>query len=722
MEAGADPKGLSTELDELTGPVRDEDNRGGGSDDIGDVSWAVPTVTLRYPSNIPNLPGHNWVNGIAMATPLAHKGATAGVPPGPAGPRPARGAAASVPGAGGAADLRKLLFAAMVLLVAAVFYPVLGHQLLAWDDTTHVRENPYLQAPAFFWRSAYQGIYMPITFNIWCAINAVVGKAPWAYHLANLILHGLNTLLVFWCLRLSLRRVREVDLRAPAPPGRPARTSRWADLQADLPAAAGALLFALHPVQVEPVSWVTSLKDVASGSFALGALGLHLQGLPAGAGTHRRRLAALAALSFLAAMLCKAMALAALLMAAIFSRLLFARGLRRTAVELSPWALVAVPVLLMNLRSQARLTMFYSTPLPFRPLVALDALGFYLYKLLWPVQLLPAYGRSARLVIESGQIYWSFIPGVLFLVGVGLAVRRWPTLAAGALTFVAGFALVSGLIYFAAQENTTVYDRYLYLSMLGPALLLAVALDRARALGRWPLAAAGVLLVALGAKSAVQTRHWHDDVSLWSYNVAQAPESPVALINLGFAYSGRGRGAEALPLYERAVRLVPQDPEARNNLGAALAAEGTLEAAAAQFQAALEINPRNLAARFNLARYQLKRGDRAGGLQNLQHVLQQDPRHRDAAIELGVAYLEGGDLPRCVSWMREAVRRHPRDAEALTLLGVALARQGEVLQAVAHFREALRLDPRNAMARANLATALRDRRSSRPASDGPPPR
>jgi aminobenzoyl-glutamate utilization protein B len=70
--------GLATELDKLTGPVSDEDNRGGGSDDIGDVSWAVPTVTLRYPSNIPGLPGHNWANAIAMATPIAHKGVIAG--------------------------------------------------------------------------------------------------------------------------------------------------------------------------------------------------------------------------------------------------------------------------------------------------------------------------------------------------------------------------------------------------------------------------------------------------------------------------------------------------------------------------------------------------------------------------------------------------------------------------------------------------------------------
>ena len=70
--------GLATKLADLTGPVKPEDNTGGGSDDIGDISWNVPTVTLRYPSNIPGLPGHNWANAIASATPIAHKGATAG--------------------------------------------------------------------------------------------------------------------------------------------------------------------------------------------------------------------------------------------------------------------------------------------------------------------------------------------------------------------------------------------------------------------------------------------------------------------------------------------------------------------------------------------------------------------------------------------------------------------------------------------------------------------
>jgi aminobenzoyl-glutamate utilization protein B len=70
--------GLAMELARLGGPTRDEDNRGGGSDDIGDVSWTVPTVALRYPSNIPGLPGHNWANAVAMATPIAHKGAVAG--------------------------------------------------------------------------------------------------------------------------------------------------------------------------------------------------------------------------------------------------------------------------------------------------------------------------------------------------------------------------------------------------------------------------------------------------------------------------------------------------------------------------------------------------------------------------------------------------------------------------------------------------------------------
>jgi len=77
-ELKVEEKGLATKIAELRAPQKEEDRRGGGSDDIGDVSWAVPTVTLNYPSNIPNLPGHNWSNAIAMATPIAHKGNIAG--------------------------------------------------------------------------------------------------------------------------------------------------------------------------------------------------------------------------------------------------------------------------------------------------------------------------------------------------------------------------------------------------------------------------------------------------------------------------------------------------------------------------------------------------------------------------------------------------------------------------------------------------------------------
>jgi aminobenzoyl-glutamate utilization protein B len=77
-EIGANPRGLAKELGRLGQPVPESQKRGGGSDDIGDVTWTLPTVTLRYPSNIPGLPGHNWTDAVAMATPIAHKGATAG--------------------------------------------------------------------------------------------------------------------------------------------------------------------------------------------------------------------------------------------------------------------------------------------------------------------------------------------------------------------------------------------------------------------------------------------------------------------------------------------------------------------------------------------------------------------------------------------------------------------------------------------------------------------
>ncbi len=565
-----------------------------------------------------------------------------------------------------------------------MYYPVAGHGFLLWDDTVHVSENPHIRNTAFFWSSPYQGIFMPITYSLWSASVRLFGASPAPLHLLNAALHLGCSLLVFFLLRRLL----------PATVG-----EDKPDRRTTLAAGLGALLFALHPVQVEPVSWITSLKDMASGLFALAALLFmvrHLQGVAG------RRDQVLAGAAFLCALLCKPVTVSVILMAGALGWLLLHVPAGRLARSLAPWALMAAPLLLLTSRAQGRLTMLYESPLLIRPLIALDSLGFYLGKVLLPLDISPAYGRSARAVIESGQVYWTWLFGAAFLVLVLLLRRRLPILLAAAAIFVSGFVLVSGLMPFAAQDNTTVYDRYLYLAMLGPALLLGWAV--ARSPHRAVVAAVALVLVTLGIKSGAQTRWWRDDITLWSATLEARPESPVALINLGFANNQRGDKARALALYREAVQAAPRDPQAHNNLGALLAEQGRLDLAGAEFRASLKADPNNVDAHHNLGKLLLKEGKLSGAVKHLTLVLRHRPRHLEGTLDLGEVYLRAGKLDQCVQLMKQVVGWHPKP-DALLLLGVALARKGDLKGATVAFRRVLAMDPNNQMARMNLLRA-----------------
>jgi protein O-mannosyl-transferase len=602
----------------------------------------------------------------------------------------ARGRKASRPAATPASAVPSWVFLALVAAaVLLVYYPVLGHTFLLWDDTVHVSENPHILNTAFFWTTPYQGIYMPITYSIWSATVRLFGLTPGPLHAINMGLHLGCALLVFALLRRLL---------AALPDGEAPDATRIT-----LGAGLGALLFALHPVQVEPVSWITSLKDMASGLFALTALLFmvrHLQGQGGRLGQ------VLAGLAFLCALLCKPVTVSVILMAGAMGWLVLRLPLDRLARALAPWAVLAVPLLLLTGRAQGRLTMLYESPALLRPLIALDSLGFYLGKVFFPLDISPAYGRSARAVIEAGEVYWTWLPGAIFLVGAVLLRRRLPALLPAAAIFISGFVLVSGLMPFAAQDNTTVYDRYLYLAMLGPALALGWVIVRARR-RTLVVAVAAVVLLAFGIKSGAQTRWWRDDISLWSATLERRPESPVALINLGFANNQRGDKARALELYGKAVKAAPRDPQARNNMGAMLAEQGRLDLALVEFQASLAADPDNADAHHNMGKLQLKQGKYPEAEQHLKKVLTRSPRHLEAALDMGELYLRAGRMDLCVRYMRQVVGWHPKP-DAPLLLGVALARTGNLKGATAAFRRVLAMDPNNAIARANLARAEAD--------------
>jgi tetratricopeptide (TPR) repeat protein len=594
------------------------------------------------------------------------------------------------------ARILPIALALLLGIIALIYLPAAGHRLLDWDDTTYVTGNPKLADWKAIWTGWSTG-YMPLTETIWWLVYQGWGVQPAAYHLANIGFHLLNVLLVFgflWQLGQGWSG-RERD--KPFNP--------W-------PAWLGAAFFAWHPVQVEAVCWVTSLKDLASALFCLLALNAQVLFIrssspasPAGSACRRNRFAWYwaGALAFGLAMLAKPTVIAMAGVAFILSWS-FGRGLLRACRDVAPWLLIALFPLAVNVASQAGLYHDYPVPWRYRPLIALDALSFYWGKILWPWELLPAYGRSPRWLIDSGVIWWGWLPAACLLAAAIWRRRRWPGIWLGMCVIVLALLPVLGLRQFAAQNNSTVYDHYLYLGLAGPAIMLAWWLSR-RPLPGWGLTLLAAALLGLAAKSAAQVPVWRSDRSLWTWTLQRRPDNEVALVSLGKLAAAEGAYEQAREYYGRALRAAPWSVEAQNNLGAGLAQAGQLEAARGHFEAALKLNPGLLEAHDNLAEYWLLRGRWEEAEPHIRAVLERRPAHVGANSKLAEHLLKTGQPAACVRLLAPLVRPIPGHANLYNLLGVAYGQSGQPLAALTAFQTAVRLDPNNAGAAHNLKQA-----------------
>ncbi len=527
----------------------------------------------------------------------------------------------------------------LILSTLAVFYQVRGHDFVS-DDYMHLIENPYLKPATLprvleLWQKPYWGLYIPVTYTVWAAIarltelpgadQSAAKLDPLPFHSANLLLHLVNLLIVFAILRMLTR-------------------DDWA-------ASCGALLFALHPVQVEPVAWVSGLKDVLSGFFSLLALWQYLiyamatsssvnaapaQGEMMSVRRRRFHLAA-ATLAFALALLSKPTAVMLPLAAWVLDRYVLQRTIRQCTAALTIWAVLAVPFAVLTKWSQPDAGIEFLAPLWVRPLVAGDALAFYLYQLAVPLSLGPDYSRSPELVLQRGWIY------LAWLVPFGLAVLIWlrrhkhPWLLASGGVFVIGIAPTSGLVPFSFQDISTVADRYLYFSLLGPALALACFLsEHRRSRGLMALLCIG-LLTLWGIRSALQAHYWSDPITLYHHVLKINPRSWLAHANLGDSLGKQKKFEEAMAHYIQALKIRPNDPATHNNLGNILARQGKFKEAKTQYVQALRIEPNNAAAHNNLANVMAEQDDLDQAIAHYLQALQIDPEYETARHGLSLA-------------------------------------------------------------------------------------
>lgn len=472
----------------------------------------------------------------------------------------------------------------IILLLAGATVATFGRSVwwdfTSWDDPDTVAFNPRMNPTgiehvAWYWRNPAGGLYIPVTYTYWSVLSPAAHQGhedgrttlrAGVYHVGSVVLHAMSAVLVLLILRQLFR--------------------------GDAAACVGALLFAVHPVQVESVAWVSGAKDVLAGMLSLLAIDqfLRFSARDFRNGRARGRLHYVVALiAFVLAILAKPSAVVTPLLAGILARVRFGTSIRATFRAILPMLILSLACIVWSRLAQAAHPPTDS-PLWARPLIALDAIAFYLGRIVWPTNLGIIYGRTPSAVLESGAAYWSWIIVLIVGVLVWRLGKHIPGLASGAIVFVIGLLPMLGFARFEFQIHSTVADHYLYLAMLGAAIAAArvVALRPSPAV----VATCAVVLAALSVLSMLQLRHWRDSEALYTQALRINPTSIVARDGLAKAYATGGKGDSAIQEFRTIVSAVPTNRLARTNLAQALLMAGRYEEAIAELERSMQLaNP-----------------------------------------------------------------------------------------------------------------------------------
>lgn len=482
------------------------------------------------------------------------------------------------------------------------------HSFVSWDDPAMVLTNPLLTLP---WSEALVAVFtsfhmtswQPLGWLLYKALLSLGAGAAWPFHVASLLLHGLNAALTLAVLRELFPKARPAALLAAV------------------------LLWAWHPIHAESVAWASQLSDLLCGSFVLAALLAHLRGSRGPAWTW----AALAGL-------CRWKALAAPVLALALD---LARGVKPRDLLRRHAGFWAVAAAVAGLNAAAKGSMGYAAIL--RPHEAAVGLLFQARKLLWPLDLAPTA------LLDGADNPWKlglWGAALLLAAAAGLlaaASRRRRALAWSAAAFA---LLLAPTLLVASPGPVAVMDHHLYLASLAFVPLVAAALD-----GRRPYAGAAVA-AGLFVFTVIQTGYWRDSESLFTRTLAVDPLSQSARLNLAAARAEAGDFPAALVSVDEQLGVFPRDPLARRLRAEILTRSGVSPArlesdaagwlfergrvpeASARMDRALSLSPREPGLLVNAAIIDGAAGRRARARERLVLALKLAPRDAAAAEAL----------------------------------------------------------------------------------------
>lgn len=539
-------------------------------------------------------------------------------------------------GRSSASRFTALLAVVSISVLAVMNYQPAWHGGFIWDDDRYVTNNNLLTAPDGLGRIWFSldspSQYFPLAYTVLRIERSLWGLNPTGYHWVNILFHLGNAFLV-WCV-LSRLKV----------PG------AWL----------AAAVFALHPVQVESVAWISELKNVLMGFFFLLTLLAWTRYLDS-AGRNRRFLYAAALVFYLLALFAKSTACtlpaALLLILWLKKRPIDSRAL----FEIVPFILFGLGVgsiaVWWEKYHQGARVLVSLAPME-RVLVASRAIWFYLSKIFWPSNLTFIYPQWKIDVSDLTGYCW--LAATTALIVVVYFARRFfgRGIEVALLFFVATLSPLLGFVMLYTFRYTFVADHYQYLACIGPIALASAGfvksvdnLGNARWIG-W--AGAFAAIACLSVLTFRQSATYRDMETLWRSTIAKDPRSWMAYNNLGVVELEKGNIDDAINKYKRSLELHPDYPEALYNLGSALLQKGRVDDAIRLCEEALKIQPTDV----------------------------------DAHVVLGNALMVKQDVDGAINHYRAALSLRPNDSNAHYNLGVALQQQGQGEEAAREFKKA----------------------------------
>lgn len=578
----------------------------------------------------------------------------------------------------------------LMVLTMIVYLPAMNGGFI-WDDDAHLTTNPVIVGPLGLkeiWTTSAARI-CPLTLSCFWLQHALWGLHPLPYHLVNITLHSISAILLW---RILLR------LNVPG---------AWF----------GALLWSVHPVQVESVAWITELKNVQSCLLYLATILCSLKWINPEPGISRSQREGNYILAVVFAALAMASKSSTVILPVVVGLCAWWFNVKlnwSNALRLAPFfvlAALASGVTLWTVELEGSGDPRWLRTWPEKIVTVGNVVWFYIGKLLWPHPLNFIYPRwevdAAKATSYLGIVA---VCGAILFLWWNRSGRMRPVFFAF-VYFLTALLPVLGLVEHFFLRYSFVGDHFQYLASIGIVPLISAYVAKVcQSLGR-PGRSIGVTMgiVAASTLGALTWRYesvFADNEGLWRDTLSKNKSAWIAHNNLGNIVFKQGNYALAVSHYEEVVRLTPNNPEAYNNLGLALFAMGDHSEAIRNYTEALRLDPHFADAQLNWGNVLAAQKDYREAIGHYALAMRLKPDFTEANNNLGVALMNSSNYAEAILYFTEALRLNPNYADAHDNLGIVLEAQGQFEEATSQYREVVRLRPHHAEAHYNLGMTL----------------